>query len=226
MATEKQVQANRRNALKSTGPKTQTGKAVASKNAMRHGLLARDVVIKGEDPEAFNAMQEALVLELTPEGAIEEQLVDRIAAAFWRLRRLGRVEADIFEFEAISRAHSDAKAELRKLEDEHREDSFPRLDQSTAERDEPKAYKAAMAKISATAKALSEMSPSLGAAFISDAKASNSLSKLSRYETAIERSLYRALKELEWLQQARVPKEPVLSEAVDITVDENQVEDN
>ncbi len=70
------------------------------------------------------------------------------------------------------------------------------------------------------------MSPSLGVAFISDAKASNSLSKLSRYETAIERSLYRALKELEWLQQARVPKEPVLSEAVDITVNKNQVEDS
>ena len=87
MATEKQIQANRRNALKSTGPKSLIGKGVASKNATRHGLLARDVVIKGEDPEAFNAMQEALVLELAPEGAIEEQLVDRIAAALWRLRR-------------------------------------------------------------------------------------------------------------------------------------------
>ena len=127
MATEKQVQANRRNALKSSGPKTQTGKAVASKNAMRHGLLARDVVIKGEDPEAFDAMQEALVLELAPEGAIEEQLVDRIAAALWRLRRLGRVEADIFEFEALSRAHRNSEAQLRELEDEHRKDVFPRL---------------------------------------------------------------------------------------------------
>ena len=224
MATEKQVQANRRNALKSTGPKTQTGKAVANKNAMRHGLLARDVVIKGEDPEAFNAMQEALVLELTPEGAIEEQLVDRIAAALWRLRRLGRVEADIFEFEAISRAHSDAKAQLRELQDKHR--SFSDLDFSSAEDKEPKAYKAAAAKVSATEKALSEMIPSLGVAFISDAKASNSLSKLSRYETAIERSLYRALKELEWLQQARIPKEPVLPEAVDITVNKIQVEEN
>jgi hypothetical protein len=79
MTTERQVQANRRNALRSTGPKSLIGKGVASKNATRHGLLARDIVIKGEDPEAFNAMREALVLERTPEGAIEEQLDDRIA---------------------------------------------------------------------------------------------------------------------------------------------------
>ncbi len=224
MATEKQIQANRRNALKSTGPKSLIGKGVASKNATRHGLLARDILIKGEDPEAFYAMQEALVLELAPEGAIEEQLVDRIAAALWRLRRLGRVEADIFEFEAISRELSNAKAQLRELKDEHRLSSG--LDFSLAEDKEPKAYKAAAAQVSAMEKSLSKMIPSLGVAFISDARGSNSLSKLSRYETAIERSLYRALKELEWLQQARVPKEPVLSEAVDITVDEIQVEDN
>jgi hypothetical protein len=127
MATERQVEANRRNALKSTGPKTPTGKGIASKNATRHGLLASDVVIKGEDPEAFTAMQEALVHELTPEGAIECQLVDRIAGALWRLRRLGRVEADIFEFEALSRAHRNSEAQLRELEDEHRKDVFPRL---------------------------------------------------------------------------------------------------
>ena len=134
------------------------------------------------------------------------------------------MEADIFEFEAISRELSNAKAQLRELEDEHR--AFSGLDFSLAENKEPKVYKAAAAKVSATEKALSKIIPSLGVAFISDASGSNSLSKLSRYETAIERSLYRALKELEWLQQARVPKEPVLSEAVDITVNKIQVEDN
>jgi hypothetical protein len=83
-----------------------------------------------------------------------------------------------------------------------------------------RAYKAAVAKVSATEKAYSEISPSLGAAFISDANASNSLSKLSRYETGIERSLYLALRELERIQEARAAGEAVISEAVDITVHE------
>ena len=50
MATEKQIQANRNNAKKSTGPRTEQGKAASSQNALKHGLLARDAVLPGEDP--------------------------------------------------------------------------------------------------------------------------------------------------------------------------------
>jgi hypothetical protein len=78
-----------------------------------------------------------------------------------------------------------------------------------------------VAKVSATAKALSKISQSLGVAFIGDANTSNSLSKLSRYETAIERSLYRALRELERLQRAQPPEGSVVSAAVDITVNKD-----
>jgi len=116
MATKKQLAANRRNAQKSTGPKTPGGKAVSSKNSIRHGLLARDVILKDEDQRAFEAMQTALVEELRPLGEIERQLVDRIIGALWRLRRLGRVEADIFEFESLSRARRDAQSDLRTLD--------------------------------------------------------------------------------------------------------------
>jgi len=220
MATKKQLAANRRNAQKSTGPKTPGGKAVSSKNSIRHGLLARDVILKDEDQRAFEAMQTALVEELRPLGEIERQLVDRIIGALWRLRRLGRVEADIFEFEALSCALREAQATLENLEEAHRKDFFPPLEVSTAEEDEPAAYEAAVEQLRTREKALSQVSSNLGAAFIRDATSSDALSKLSRYETAIERSLYLAIRELERLQAYRSANESSTTEVAQITVED------
>lgn len=62
MTSDKQAQANRRNALKSTGPKTPEGKAAVRHNATKHGLLSRETLLPGEDEEALQALGE------TPEG--------------------------------------------------------------------------------------------------------------------------------------------------------------
>jgi len=99
MAGEKKVEANRRNSLKSTGPRTPEGKAAVRLNATKHGLLSREVLLPGEDEAAFAALGEDLRAELQPAGELEGLLVERIAAAQWRLRRLGRVEAGIFAWE-------------------------------------------------------------------------------------------------------------------------------
>jgi len=99
MAGEKKVEANRRNSLKSTGPRTPEGKAAVRLNATKHGLLSREAVLPGEDEAAFAALGEDLRAELQPAGELEGLLVERIAAAQWRLRRLGRVEAGIFAWE-------------------------------------------------------------------------------------------------------------------------------
>jgi hypothetical protein len=99
MTSERKTEANRRNALKSTGPKTPEGKAAVRTNAMRHGLLSREVLLSGEDPEALRELGEHLRAELQPVGELENLLVDRIVAAGWRLRRLRRVEAGIFVWE-------------------------------------------------------------------------------------------------------------------------------
>jgi hypothetical protein len=64
MTSEKQIQANRRNALKSTGPKTPEGKAAVRHNALRHGLLSRDVLLPGEDKGALIELGERLRDEL------------------------------------------------------------------------------------------------------------------------------------------------------------------
>ncbi len=102
MTTQKQIEANRRNSCSSTGPKTRTGKAESKTNAMKHGLLAADLVVRDEDPVEFAGVLENLVDELLPQGPLEMQLVERVAACMWRLRRLYRIEAGIFAHESLT----------------------------------------------------------------------------------------------------------------------------
>ena len=90
------VRANRRNAQLSTGPKTVSGKGVVKWNAMRHGLLSKEVVIRAgdgkESASEFQNLLRALRNDLQPEGVLEEMLVEKIAVCYWRLRRVVRCE--------------------------------------------------------------------------------------------------------------------------------------
>ena len=113
MTSDKQFDANRQNALKSTGPKTPEGKAAVRLNALKHGLLSREVLLPGEDEEALRELGERLRAELQPVGELENLLVDRIIAAYWRLRRLGRVEAGIFAWELYQELAERAEREAR-----------------------------------------------------------------------------------------------------------------
>jgi hypothetical protein len=85
--------ASRRNGARSRGPKTAAGKAISSRNALKHGLSARTVVLDGEDVAAFQAFQAALRVELAPVGVLQHDLVSRIALGLWRARRSDRIEA-------------------------------------------------------------------------------------------------------------------------------------
>jgi hypothetical protein len=96
MASIAQIQANRSNAQKSTGPRTAEGKATASHNAVKHGLLAEQVVIHGEDPAEFDLYREGMLAELSPEGAVEETLAERAVSLAWRLRRAERLQSAVF----------------------------------------------------------------------------------------------------------------------------------
>lgn len=93
--SQKRTIANRRNARRSTGPRTKRGKAVTAWNALKHGLQARQVVIPGEKRKDFQTFQKTLMDDLAPEGALEILLAERIVAANWRLRRSLRVEAEM-----------------------------------------------------------------------------------------------------------------------------------
>jgi hypothetical protein len=96
MASVAQIEANRSNAQKSTGPRTVQGKAAASRNAVKHGLLAEQVVIHGEDPAEFDLYREGMIAELAPEGAVEMMLAERAVSLAWRLRRAERLQSAVF----------------------------------------------------------------------------------------------------------------------------------
>ena len=93
MVSERKAQANGRNAKRSTGPKDTRRTRY---NARKHGLLSKAAIIQTgqvkEDPRELNDLLEALREDFEPEGAMEEILVDRIAACYWRLRRAQRAE--------------------------------------------------------------------------------------------------------------------------------------
>ena len=96
MASVAQIQANRSNAQKSTGPRTPQGKERASQNAIKHGLLAREAVIQGEDPEEFELFREGMLAELAPVGTVETMLAQRVVGLSWRLRRAERLQNAAF----------------------------------------------------------------------------------------------------------------------------------
>lgn len=97
MTTTKQLNANRRNARKSTGPRTEVGKEISSRNAVRHGLTAEQHFVVGEDHQAFKDLRSALQDQLQPATAMEDFMTDRIATIAWRLTRIPAIEASVIE---------------------------------------------------------------------------------------------------------------------------------
>ncbi len=97
MATQKQIDANRRNAQRSTGPKTPVGKAISSRNALTHGLRARAALLPGEDKNSFFRLFKAFRDHFHPLGRFEEVLVEQMTVAYWKLSRLTRIEAHVYQ---------------------------------------------------------------------------------------------------------------------------------
>ena len=96
MLSDKQLAANRANAQLSTGPKSEEGKRKSSLNARRHNLTGQVTAMTEEDRIAHDALAEALVKSMAPEGALELQLAQRIATDSWRLNRSSAIEDNIF----------------------------------------------------------------------------------------------------------------------------------
>lgn len=87
MTSLKQIEANRRNSLKSTGPKTETGKQASCRNAVRHGLTAETVICALKDAKDYKAFEAAVTADYDAQSAVERELVLRLASLLWRLRR-------------------------------------------------------------------------------------------------------------------------------------------
>lgn len=105
MTSIKQIEANRRNALRSTGPYSEQGKKRSRCNAMRHGLTAETVIGHLEDEADYQAFEAAVTADYDVETAVERELVLRLASLLWRLRRATAIETGLF----ISQGRLNAK---------------------------------------------------------------------------------------------------------------------
>ena len=97
MTTDAQINANRENAQKSTGPTTAEGKAVVSQNAVKHGLFAVQDVVTTENQAEFDSMREQMLADLAPVGPMETLLAQRAFSLAWRLQRAQTMQAQVTE---------------------------------------------------------------------------------------------------------------------------------
>ena len=180
MASAKQLAANRLNAKRSTGPKGEAGKSRSSKNALKHGLTAREIVIRDEDPDQFDALRAGLDADFKPSTTIERELIDRLAGLLWRLRRAVVLEADLLrpsrgialDFERLTRAELE---QFEKL-----------ATKIVVDQDETPA------------------APSDKSAPVGDNEKIDRLGSLSRYETRLMNDVTRTLNLLHILQTSRL----------------------
>ena len=123
MASDRQIEANRRNALASTGPRTDAGKAISRRNAITHGLTADQLLLDGEDPAVFEMLREDIFDEYAPATAYEAELTHRIATLSWRLRRIDVFEAAILKWMAYRQVEIHDKEKIAEsssfFEDHH-----------------------------------------------------------------------------------------------------------
>ena len=148
MSNIRQIEANRLNALKSTGPKTPEGKAAVRMNGLRHGLRARTVVLPGENPEDFHQLCDELETEWNPQSATEKFYVEQMAISHWKLIRIEHAEKSIVTQEAaaktqiplldrlwqcqhrLERSYARAQRELERLQESRRPVDPPEDDDS------------------------------------------------------------------------------------------------
>jgi hypothetical protein len=95
---------NQTNGLKSTGPRSARGKAIAKRNSLRHGLCANPASAVVEDAGLFRKLHRSLVSEIGPTGVVEQALVHQIAICLWRLQRAAAIDAAVSDLSVANAA--------------------------------------------------------------------------------------------------------------------------
>jgi len=101
MATPSQIEANKANALKSTGPRTDAGKLLSRDNALKHALASRHLILEEEDPADYESLRADLLDHYQPQDPPEALLLDQFAQSAWRLQRVRRLETATFSKEFV-----------------------------------------------------------------------------------------------------------------------------
>ena len=208
MTSFRQIEANRRNARKSTGPVTEEGKQRSRCNAVRHGLTAETVIGALEDAEDYKAFEAAVIADYDAESAVERELVLRLASLLWRLRRATTMETGLFEIQADHLREFRQGRQTQPMSREVIYAGFGRADSVNPELD-----RASVGTINGT-----QALPSSGRVFVDPATAlarcflrlanlpSYPLDRLSRYEAVLWRQAGQILIALDALDR-RKPQE-------------------
>jgi hypothetical protein len=116
----RRIEANRRNALKSTGPRTAAGKRRSRRNSIRHGLTAEVVIEVLEDARDYKAFERAVTVEFDAQTAVERELVLRLASLLWRLRRAAAIESGLLQIQNGIIQEAEQERSMRsRLQDPH-----------------------------------------------------------------------------------------------------------
>jgi hypothetical protein len=213
MSSPKQIAANQKNAQKSTGPKTDIGKATVSKNAIKHGLLSDETTLPWEDASDLENLRIGILSSLNPEGELESILTDRVVSLTWRLRRAGKIETAIFAWQKYSDTFNSAISQAQAYSSMSESSPTASLFSNKMNEADERRHDEAMRKASESSrKANSELSV-FGRQF---AEQADTFSKLNRYETSLEKSLFKSLHELQRLQAVRAGSSLAPPVAVDV----------
>jgi hypothetical protein len=208
MTSFKKIDANRRNARRSTGPITAEGKQRSRCNAVRHGLTAKTVIGALEDAEDYRAFEAAIIADYDAQSAVERELVLRLASLLWRLRRATTMETGLFEIQAD---HLHEFRQARQISSASRDvlyTMFGRSDLVCLDQEPP------ARGVTSTSKALANPTPTsvdpaanLAHCFLRLANLPNyALDRLSRYEATLWRQVGQILFALDTLDR-RKPQE-------------------
>jgi hypothetical protein len=112
--SQRRLDANRRNAARSTGPRTERGRRISSRNALKHGMASRQDVVPGEDARELDQRLDSWLATLLPKNPVERRLVEVAVKATWRVDRVMRVQAERAheQFETAEQRDVEAAAQL------------------------------------------------------------------------------------------------------------------
>jgi len=215
MSNDQQIEANRLNAQRSTGPRTPAGKTRVSSNALKHGLTGREVVLPNENPDDFDSFRAGLLTSLDPQGELEAALAEKIVADFWRLRRVPIFEATLYRRGCAELLVKQADESVRWYEsiESHRIRAL--LISKDLSPDERKALGDDEEKLFLARTQLDDLSFKVTRVLEMFAEP---LKNLERHEAALSRSMLRTLHELERLQARRAGEHVPVPVAVDVDV--------
>ncbi len=224
MSTQEQTNANRKNAQSSTGPKTDEGKAISSQNAVKHGFFAKNDVISGEDPAAYEAHRADIYDEYAPMTTTESVLTQRIASLSWRLMRADRLQTTTINTLVAAQHKANHPPPIRKfniagmIKALRRKDADPDYPLTDSEiiiaglahfKDEPDTLDPAVDEAMHAAanppagNHLCEAEIQLGTVIYNDFHGSAVIERLQSYEQRIESSLFKTIRQFQQFQESR-----------------------